>query len=181
MADACETQASGRERFGLGLPARIARPHTEPGQIIGAGLDPSVTDLDAPLLDDIARAAGATHYPRGATAGTFGSVAAPALSIVDGDANVTDTVVGAGVLFVDGRLEIAGSVDFVGVVAARAGIMVSATGMLSVCGGVWAGSDPALTIRGGGRVRSSDEALAAALRVAPLPAAARVVAARELF
>ncbi len=181
MADACETRSAGGDRFGLGLPSRSPRPHTESGQISGAGVDPSVVELDVPALDGLAHAAGGTHYPRGTTTGTFGTAAAPALSIVDGDASVTGAVGGAGVLFVDGRLEIAGRVDFVGVVAARAGIMVTATGTLSVCGGVWAGSDPALTMRGGGRVRGSDEALAAAMRVAPLPAPARVVAVRELF
>lgn len=181
MSDACESTGPGRERFALALPSGARRPLAQIGQLLGHGSDPSMIALEDLSLESLAHAAGATHRARGALAGAFGTSALPAFSIVDGDATVDGSVTGAGVLFIDGRLEITGRIDFTGVLAARAGVTVGDVGTLFVCGGLWAGSDPALAVRGHGRVRGSDEALLTAMRVVPLPAAPRVVAVRELF
>jgi hypothetical protein len=134
-----------------------------------------------PDLTPLADAAGATPHPAGNLAGTLGTTAAPRFTVVHGDAEVTTVASGAGVLYVTGRLAIRGRLEFTGVVAAAAGVDVAASGHLAVCGAVWAGGVPALAVRGQGAVRSSAAAITAASRVAPLPARAAVIAARELF
>ena len=117
----------------------------------------------------------------GVIAGEFGTTAAPQLTTVAGDAVVSDTASGAGVLYTAGQLQISGALRYTGVLAAAGGVRLTATGELHVCGVLWAGGEPALEARGRGAVHASADAIAWAARVASLPARARIAAARELF
>jgi len=62
--------------------------------------------------------------PRGSEVLVSGTPS-PALAYVGGDLAVTDARAGAGVLFIDGRLDITGRLDFTGLVIATAGIHVA--------------------------------------------------------
>src|SRR6185295_17128381 len=82
---------------------------------------------------------------------------APTLAHIDGDLTITDAVVGAGLLFVDGTLDIQGRLDFTGLVVAANGLSVASGGTLAVDGAIWLGappgSAPALAIAGTATVR----------------------------
>jgi hypothetical protein len=175
MGSGCTLAAGDGARFALALPAGAPVP-AHP--LNGRGGDPSVVRGEAPELDEVPEAEHATRVAAGALGGAFGSVGTPQLTVVDGDAAVTGTLSGAGVLYVGGSLRVTGTLAFTGVVAAERGITVDG-GELIVCGGVYAAGDPALDVTGRGGVRASAEALRLAATVAPLPAAARVIAVRE--
>jgi hypothetical protein len=181
MGAGCQTLAGTADRFGLSLPAAATLPAPRAGQIVGAAADPSVSRAAAPDLSALATTPGATHLAAGLAAGALGTTAAPRATVVDGDATVTASAAGAGLLYVRGRLRITGTLDFVGIVAASGGMIVDVSGRATVCGGVWAATDPALGVAGAGWVRLSSEAIDLAARVAPVPARARIIAMRELF
>ena len=178
----CMLSGHGLARAGVALPTVATMPLlADPAQVDGTGGAPSVTRRNAPDLTPLGASTTAVRLASSPLPATLGTVGAPQLSVVDGDAVVDGTIDGAGVLFVAGHLRIGGRLAFSGIVAAAGGIEVTAAGELRVCGALWAAGEPALDLRGYGQVRTSSDAIAAAARVAPLPARARVVAVRELF
>jgi len=90
------------------------------------------------------------------------------LARAHGDLVVDTPLSGAGLLFVDGVLDIRSSFDFTGVVVAVGGVRVQAGGSLTVAGAVWAGTG-ALTIDGVARLRASRTAVEGVDGLLPLP------------
>jgi len=100
---------------------------------------------------------------------------------VAGDLSVDDARRGAGLLFVDGALEVRGLLEFAGVIVATGGVRVPAGGSLAVDGALWLGAaSPALRIEGGLAVRRAADAVAAADALLPLPRRATVAGARDV-
>jgi hypothetical protein len=64
----------------------------------------------------------------------------PTLALVAGDAAITTRGTGAGVLYVDGRLDITTDFAFNGVVAARGGVHVASGVRVQIAGGLWLGT-----------------------------------------
>jgi hypothetical protein len=108
----------------------------------------------------------------------------PALAHVDGDLTITDAVVGAGLLFVDGTLDIQGRLDFTGLVVAANGLSVASGGTLAVDGAIWLGappgSAPALAIAGTATVRQGRPGVEIADRLIGLPRRPRLLGLRDL-
>jgi hypothetical protein len=108
----------------------------------------------------------------------------PALAHVDGDLTITDAVVGAGILFVDGALDIQGRLDFTGLVVAAKGLSVASGGALAVDGAIWLGappgSGPALGITGAATVRRGRPGVESADRLIGLPRRPRLLGIRDL-
>jgi len=182
MSSRCTLAGSAAPRPGLALPDGATLPLlADPEQIRGLGAAPSLTREPAPDFDEVATAPGATHLAGGALAATLGADATPRFTVVDGDATADTVTSGAGTLYVAGRLRVTGRLAFTGMVAAAGGIELAPGATLEICGGAWAGGAPAVDARGTGFVRASAAALRLAASVAPLPAAARVIAARETF
>jgi hypothetical protein len=67
------------------------------------------------------------------------AAAVPALALVDGDLVVSDARRGAGLLFVQGTLDIRGSLEFTGIVVASGGVQVASGSGLAVVGALWVG------------------------------------------
>jgi hypothetical protein len=180
VGSGCTMESGTRARAGLSLPEGSGMPLlASPEQIRGWGASPSIAHGPTPDLTEVANDPGAARLSGGSLPGTLGDLAAPGFTIVAGDALADGSVAGAGTLYVTGRLRVSGHLDFRGLVAAAGGVEVVAGGRLDVCGGLWATGTPALDARGTGHVRASSAALRLAATVAPLPAAARVVATRE--
>lgn len=92
----------------------------------------------------------------------------PTLHAVSGDLVIAGPGVGAGVLCVDGRLDIGADFAFNGVVAATGGIYVASGVVARVAGAVWVGT-PAFDVRGELLVVHDRAALDAAAALAPFP------------
>ncbi len=182
MNTGCAMPGSVRSRAGASLPAGAAVPPLhDPTQIVGADGPSSIVRRRPPDLGPLRTRAGAVHVAPPTVPALVGSVGAPQLTVVDGDAMVAGATSGAGILYAAGTLHVSGTLDFTGVVAAAGGVEVTATGELRVCGALWAAGSTALDARGRGVVHASGDAIAMAARLAPLPARARIVAVRELF
>jgi hypothetical protein len=69
-----------------------------------------------------------------------GTLPAPGLMFIAHDHTVTTALAGAGLLFVDGVLDIGGSLDFTGVVVASGGVRIGSTGALAIAGALWLGA-----------------------------------------
>jgi hypothetical protein len=80
---------------------------------------------------------------------------------------------GAGILFIDGALDIRGTFDFTGLVVASSGVRVESGASLTVSGALWIGVPPApypvLLVRGDAAVSLDRVALDAADRLLQLP------------
>ena len=88
---------------------------------------------------------------------------------------------GAGLLFVDGWLEVRGSLAFEGVVVVTGGLRVAPGATLAVDGGLWLGvGSPTLTVEGVLVLHHDPAAIAAADAVLPLPRRAVVTGARDV-
>ncbi|HEV7731561.1 MAG TPA: hypothetical protein VGR62_05330 [Candidatus Binatia bacterium] len=129
-----------------------------------------------PLAELAARAVAAGAAPGGTFVAT---PPAPAmLTRVPADLVVATPLVGAGLLIVEGRLDIMASFEFSGVVVAAGGVRVAEGARLVVRGGLWLGpSDPAaplLEVEGDVTVQASADAVAVADDLLPLPRRARV-------
>ena len=88
----------------------------------------------------------------------------------------------AGLLFVDGTLDIRSTLDFTGLVVAAGGLRVRAGGSLTVGGALWVGGTaaPAFVVDGTLRLRQSAAALDDADRLLPLPRRAVLVGVKDL-
>jgi hypothetical protein len=133
-----------------------------------------------PLAALVTRAASA-----GASTPAVGLVATPpatpAVVLSAGDLTIASPVHGAGVLIVDGVLQIEASLTFTGVVAATGGLRVDGAGLLDVQGALWLGPDSpeALIIEGSASVTASAAALDGADALLPLPRQARIASVRD--
>jgi hypothetical protein len=108
----------------------------------------------------------------------------PTLALVAGDLVVPDALGGAGLLFVQGRLDILGTLDFTGLVVAAGGVRVANGGRLSVDGALWVGpatgSEPCLAIGGAVAIRRNRGTIDAADRLLALPRPAALLGLRDL-
>ena len=132
-----------------------------------------------PLADLGARVLAGPH------AGTEALVASgpPAAAVIHvaGDLAVDDARRGAGLLFVDGHLEIRGLLEFEGVVVATRGIHIASGASLALDGGLWLGvGSPTLSVEGGLVLRRAPSAVAAADALLSLPRRAAVASARDV-
>lgn len=180
MSSGCTLVADGAPRPGLVLSDGFGLPVlASPEQVRGSGTAPSVARDDAPSFAEVADAEHAEEVGAGSLATTLGDGATPRFVRVDGDALVEGDTTGAGTLWVAGRLRVTGRLAYRGLVGAANGIEVAPGASLEICGGTWAAGTPAFDAHGAGFVRASRAALRLAATVAPLPAAARVLAVRE--
>jgi hypothetical protein len=92
----------------------------------------------------------------------------PALHFVAGDTGISTPGMGAGILYVDGRLDIMADFAFSGIVAARGGVQVASGVRVQIDGGMWLGL-PAFDVGGDVTVRHDRAALDAAGALFPLP------------
>lgn len=182
MDTGCAMPGRGPTRAGVSIPeSAVMPPLDHPEQIIGSGGMPSVTRRRPPDLSTLAASTTAVRLAPAAVPISLGTTSAPQFTVVDGDVAIDGVVSGAGVLYASGRLRVSGTLDFTGVLAAAGGVEIANAGTMRVCGALWAAGAPALDARGSGTIRASGDAIAWAARLAPLPARARVLAARELF
>ena len=151
----------------------------------GAALDiapataPPVSAPVPPLAGLGARVLAAPHG--GPEALVSGGEAVATLAYVAGDLIVDDARRGAGLLFVDGALDVRGLLEFAGVVVATGGVRVAAGASLAVDGSLWLGAgSPTLRIDGGLAVRRATDAVATADALLPLPRRVTVASARDV-
>jgi hypothetical protein len=100
-------------------------------------------------------------------------VPTPGLHLVTGDHLIATPGTGAGILYVDGRLDIAADFAFNGIVAARGGVHVASGVSVQIAGGMWLGA-PAFDVDGDLTVRHDRAALDAAGALFPLPRPATI-------
>lgn len=140
---------------------------------------PPVSAPVPPLAELGARVLAAPHAGPEALVPGGGAVAT--LVYVAGDLSVDDARSGAGLLFVDGTLEVRGLLEFAGVIVATRGVRVPAGGSLTVDGALWLGAaSPTMRIEGGLAVRRAADAVATADALLPLPRRATVASARDV-
>jgi len=159
-----------------------------PGQIAGAGDDPSVgtaqrLDLDT-YMKSVSNAPAAIVHAAGAiNDATWGTTGAPQLSIVAGDLQVSGRLTGSGVLMVSGALQVTGTIEFAGVLLAQGAVLLEPSSSVTVVGTLWqaASQDERLELRGSGIIAYSSSALADLDHVFPglLPHAVVVAGWRE--
>jgi hypothetical protein len=114
----------------------ILRAHVPDAQSLLADDSTDVGELGSIAIDSLAADAD-SHFPPGATiAATDGVVH------VDGNATLTGGA-GRGILIVDGRLTITGQLTYEGIIVARDGVSVVASGV-SVAGLIRAGGSPSI-------------------------------------
>jgi hypothetical protein len=158
-------------------PATLDRWLADEGAAVTAsgGTVPPIAALPPPLdaLRDRLQAAG----PAAESLVSVGSPP-PVLGLVEGDLTVSATLQGAGVLFVEGRLDIQGSLDFTGIVIATGGLRVGPGGSFAVHGAVWSG--PLLDVDGTLSVTHDGAAVAAADGLLPLPRRAVLLGQRDI-
>jgi hypothetical protein len=108
----------------------------------------------------------------------LGTPETPQMSVVEGDANISGSLRGNGVLVVRGTLHITGTLEFTGLVIALNGILFEPTGNVKIAGALWQGLtiDNRLQLGSSGAIVYSSCALAAADTAFPgvLPHAAVV-------
>jgi hypothetical protein len=97
----------------------------------------------------------------------------PGLHMVPGDLVIATPGAGAGILYVDGRLDIQADFAFSGIVAVRGGVHVASGVGVRVAGGLWLGL-PAFDVDGDVLVRHDRAALDAAAALFPLPRRAAI-------
>lgn len=112
------------------------------------------------------------------------SAPAVALAYVAGDLTIVDRRQGAGLLFVDGTLDIQAVFDFTGLVVASGGIRIASGASCTVNGVLWLGVPtpfaPSLLVDGNLALRRDPAALAAADGLVPLPRPAVLLGLRDL-
>jgi hypothetical protein len=104
----------------------------------------------------------------------------PTLAYVAGDLAVDAALRGAGLLFVDGLLDIRGGLDFTGVVVASGGVRIASGASLTVAGAVWTGAPSTFEIDGAVALRADTAAVATADALVPLPRRPVVLGQRDL-
>jgi len=169
----------------LALDGRL--PGDPPGsRWAGLAAPTEAAALDAWLAAQDGRVSGGAEPPIGlggpplaalaalvAAAGTTGALAAappvaPGRIRVAGDLVVGTPAVGAGLLMVEGMLDIRSALGFNGVIVAMGGIHVAAGATLTLGGALWLGG-PTFDVAGSVAVGRDDSALAAADALLALP------------
>jgi hypothetical protein len=97
-----------------------------------------VTAPVPPLAEFLARLRAAST-PGPVLAPDPGAPPPAASMLVEGDLLVTDARQGTGILFVGGRLDIRGTLNFTGLVIATGGVRIASGATLSIAGGLWIG------------------------------------------
>ncbi len=141
-----------------------------PGVVLPPGTARAIHAPAPPILDVAARLVAAGAVP------TFVPMAGappPTRYVVAGDLTILTTGAGAGILYVDGRLDIRADCAFSGLVVARGGVAVASGVTFDVAGGVWAGS-PAFDVSGDAVVHHDRAAIDAAEALLPFPRLAAV-------
>jgi hypothetical protein len=135
-----------------------------------------------PPIDELDARVRAVAVP-GTAALVPGGIPPVALTFADGDLAIGATAIGAGLLYVAGRLDIEGALAFTGVVVARGGVRVAGGGSLFIEGALWLeglpDNPPALDAAGTVVVRAAAGALDLADRILALPRLARILAVRD--
>lgn len=125
-------------------------------RLVGAGTTPSIAqarDIDVRAFVERAllRPDAQVHAPWDLPADLIlGSAAAPAITIVDGDATVLGAWTGGGVLIVRGTLRIGGTLDLDGLVVATDGLVLEPAGSMRIRGGLWLRAPPMDLLGDGG-------------------------------
>lgn len=162
--------------------------------VTGSGGSPSVATL-APLSQTVSQMAdgylalGHVDLPGGnySSNGDWGTSGSPRITRITGDAQITGTIEGYGVLIVDGALGVSGNFTFHGLVIARGAVQVQVTGNAGVYGSLLIAdstiADAAyeLDVRGNAAIRYDSCALAAVDSWVPLPKAPKLLAWQEKF
>ncbi|MGH7896008.1 MAG: hypothetical protein ACREQL_15155 [Candidatus Binatia bacterium] len=174
-----------------GVDAR--RPEASPLPGIASGADPTLADawLAANPSVTLAAATGtAAHAPPPPIAdlaalllGLVGwtpivvapGPPAPTLQATSGDLVIATPGFGAGLLYVEGRLDIRADFSFSGLVVAVGGVRLASGATFAVDGAVWVGGAPALDLAGSATMRYGLAALEAVDALVPLPRRAAVV------
>lgn len=162
--------------------AAPAPPETLDAWAAGARVASSNGTLPAwsagpPSLAALAALVLATPHGDAGTLVTSGAPA-PTLAYVGGDFTVTTPLRGAGLLFVDGTLDIRAALDFTGLVVASGGVRVAGGASLTVAGAVWIGST--LAVDGTVGIRADGAAIAAVDGFLPLPRRAVILGQQDL-
>ncbi|MBI2089112.1 MAG: hypothetical protein HYT78_10260 [Deltaproteobacteria bacterium] len=159
--------------------------------VTGTGSSPSVTVV-SPMSQTVSQMADAflarTHTVLEGgnySSGSWGTAAEPRITRIDGNAQLTGTIEGYGVLIVDGVLDLAGNFTFNGLVIARGDIQVQVTGNAGINGSLMLGEsltyDPQveLDVRGNATIRFNSCNLSSADAWVSLPKVAKLVAWHE--
>lgn len=111
--------------------------------VTGAGGPPSVSTVTAMAMTPTQIADAFLAYPHTDLAGgtysgneTWGTDASPRITQINGNAKISGTISGSGVLIVDGTLEIPGNITFHGLIIARGPVQVDITGSVAIYGGI---------------------------------------------
>lgn len=141
-----------------------------PAALVLAGT-PAPEYAPAPPLDSMAaRLLAAGALPSFAPSSP---ASVPGLYAIAGDLAVTTSGSGAGLLYVDGRLDIEADFTFSGIVAARRGLRVGGGVVARIAGATWLGL-PAFDVAGEARVEHDRAALDAAAALFAFPRRAAV-------
>jgi hypothetical protein len=143
-----------------------------------AGTLPAIAAAPPPLAALASRVLAAAHG--GAESLVPAGAPTPTLAYVAGDLLVDAALHGAGVLFVDGLLDIRGGLDFTGVVVASGGVRIGSGASLTVAGAVWTGAPSTFEVDGTMALRADAAAVAAADALVPLPRRAVILGQRDL-
>jgi hypothetical protein len=168
-----------------------ARPDLAPLPSLATPDDPAAVDAWLAGNPGVT-AAGATTTPAYAPAPPLGAITnrlltagalsvftpaavapSPALHLLAGDHVIAMPGAGAGLLYVDGRLDITADFAFNGIVAARGGVRVASGVTVQIVGGMWLGL-PAFDVGGDLTIRHDRAALDAAEALFPLPRPATI-------
>jgi len=144
-------------------------------RLIGTGGTPSIAHSDALDLASYAAAVAGRPEAVNITATTItgrvvlGTPQDPQISLTAGDCEVSGQVSGRGILLVNGRLRVVGTLSFAGLVLAMGGVLFEPGSAVTIDGTLWQGaavsSPPQL--RGDGAIAYSSAALAAVDRRFP--------------
>ena len=162
--------------------------------VTGAGGPPSVGTIPplSQTVSDIANqylALTHTTLPGGNYAGngSWGTSTTPQITQITGNAQITGTISGYGVLIVDGSLDIAGNFTFNGLVIATGGnVSVQVTGNAGIYGSLLispptVSGSTVLDVRGNAHIRYDSCALSPADNWVTLPKNAKLVAWQQKF
>ncbi len=152
-------------------------------------LSQSVSDIANQYLSAPPPAPPPTTLPGGTYAGTgtWGTSTAPQITQITGNAQITGTISGYGVLIVNGSLNIAGNFTFNGLVIATGGnVSVQVTGNAGIYGSLLVSpptvsGSTVLDVRGNAHIQYDSCALASANGWASLPKKAKLLAWQEKF
>ena len=162
--------------------------------VAGVGGSPSVVTISPPSMTvsqyaDAYLALSHVDLTGGNYSGSdnWGTSSTPAITRITGDATITGTIDGYGVLIVDGTLDIAGNFSFHGLVITRGDIQIQVNGNAGIYGALMIDESTVqdagyeLDVRGNAHIQYDSCALATADGWIPLPKAAKLLAWHEVM